>query len=401
MKRRNVFKLFMILAVSIFLSTGCDQTLSEMSKKSVILVPGWAGTDAFMYDSVHYFWQLKEPMEAEGFTVNEPPLACFGTTAVRAKQLGAYIFLLLQKYINENNLSDPTGIKFNLIAHSHGGLVSRYLIRSISIPDPMQKLPGAPEYDYDNITFEMLDSLKDYMSDDLNIDGTDTVDLAPNVKKIPASDFVGNIAMLSTPNQGTYIAKWIVEDAGELITDLATWIFENVWAGVLAGQDNPEFEKATATMTEEYVCNFFNPTLLNEGRKTPDIKIFNYSYTVNGAQLNINAMMILPLWSINYLGKFKGGRFNDNDGVVMTESAAWTPTLEEQQGNSQWNYMGDNVGYNPDPTRLIKPGVDHWMLVNQFLNLENTTLGIDMTPDMDVPKLYIDIAKMLAEEATY
>ena len=204
--------------------------------------------------------------------------------------------------------------------------------------------------------------------------------------------------MLASPNNGTYIAKWIVDEAPSFLTDLTKWVCENLWAGVVLGDEESDFINATRSMTEEYMSGIFNPTLLTYGRKTPEIPIFNYSYSLKGAQANLNGLIIFPLWCINYFGTYEGRTFLNNDGVVITDSAAWTPSKEEQMGNSPWTYMGNNVGYDPDPF-LPKHGVDHWMLVNHFINLEDTAIGIDSTPDFDTVGLYKDIAYMLMDAA--
>ena len=128
---------FVILLISPFLA--CDDSAKG---KSLILVPGWGASDAFLGDQIDYFWKLKEPLEDEGFIVYEAPVPGFATTANRAKHLAAYIYLISRKAIIDNKISNPEEYKFNLICHSHGGLVARYLIRALNIPDPRYDIPG-------------------------------------------------------------------------------------------------------------------------------------------------------------------------------------------------------------------------------------------------------------------
>jgi triacylglycerol esterase/lipase EstA (alpha/beta hydrolase family) len=280
-------------------------------------------------------------------------VSCFKPHHLRAVELRDFIYARL--YVRVRQTAAARGVspmdvsladfKYNLVCHSQGGINARYLVKVLAMPDPR----------YDS---------------------------AATAPLLPASRFVSSIVMLGAPNQGTYIAQWIVE-APKPLSSLAAWVFENLWAGLIAGQNDNEFMEATRNCTEAYMTGTFNPILARIGRRTDHIKVFTYSASVKGCSLNLNALLILPLCTIiNSDPKYAGN--NPNDGVVPRRSAEWAPTGGEIYGD--WQFVEHLQGWLP----LIGTiGVDHWMLINQLLGFH---------PGFDAKQFYRDISDKLASE---
>lgn len=325
-------------------------TVKDM-RYPVILIPGWAGTEKFI-NIVDYFWQLEGALKDAGREVYTADLNCFSTHHVRAAELRDFIYEILydkvrvrarEKGINVSDV-DLSEFKFNLLCHSQGGINARYMVKVLSMPDPR----------YDDASTAPL---------------------------IPASRFVASIVMISTPNKGTYLAQWAIET--KPLDAIGKWVFENIWAGLLAGQKNNDFIGATINCTEPYMVDTFNPLLEKIGRKTPHIKVFTYSASVPGASPNLNALLIFPLWSIiNSDPKYNGK--NPSDGVTPRQSAEWVPGGGEQYG--AWRFVKHLQGYLPI---IGTVGVDHWMLVNQLMGFH---------PGFDTKAFYKNISGLLESE---
>lgn len=317
----------------------------------VILVPGWAGTERFM-NSIDYFWQLKGALTEAGRETHVADLNCFTTHHVRAAELRDFIYTLLFSRVRQIAAAkgiapakvDLSDLKFNLLCHSQGGINARYMVKVLSMADP--------RYD---------DSSK-----------------AP---LIPASRFVASMVMISTPNNGTYLAQWAVET--KPIDAIGKWVFENIWAGLMAGQKESDYLNATYNCSEPYMSETFNPLIERIGRRTPHIKVYAYSASVPAASPNLNALIIFPLWAVTNSDPKYNGK-NPNDGVTPRQSAEWVPGDGEQYG--AWRFIKHLQGYIP---LIGKVGVDHWMLVNQLMGFH---------PGFDTRKFYRDIVTMLEHD---
>jgi hypothetical protein len=328
-----------------------ENIIVKNSRYPIILVPGWLGTDKFM-NCIDYFWQLKGEIRKTGREVYVADLKCFSTHHVRAAELRDFIYDLLYKKVREiasgKGISprevDLSDLKFNLITHSQGGINARYMVKVLSMADPR----------YDD---------------------------AASAPLVPASRFVASIVMLSTPNNGTYIAQWVLET--DPLDDIATWVFENLWAGLFAWQNDNDFIGATRDCTEPYMRDTFNPLIDRIGRKTPHIRVFTYSATVPGAAPNLNALLIFPFWTIINNDPLYNGN-NPSDGVTPRQSAEWMPASGEQYG--EWRFVKHLQGYLP---LLGTVGVDHFTLINQLMGFH---------PGFDTKKLYRDIVGMLESE---
>jgi hypothetical protein len=381
------------------LAPGSPDLVRFNGANTVVLVPGWAGSAHIMFN-LDYFWQLRAPLESAGFSTDVVPTSCFEVHSLRSKELAAFLYLKIRQKMKQmvrDGLAgsvqgiDPASIDFNLICHSQGGIIARYMIGGLSIPDPRHDLPGIDEDSLDPASLDDLQELQPYISDSIQIDGPDGGILAPEVPRIAASEFVGSIAMLSTPNRGTYIAEWITATGPELIRNLAPGVANYLWAGFANGQDDSDFTAATERMTRGYMENIFNPTLMEKGRKTPGIKIFVYAAEFKeGSFFSFHYPEFIPsfnfavtgmLWSI--IHPVDGA----NDGIVPSASALWTPG--DTGGGSHWINMGIIPG---------RYGIDHWMIINHFMDLTHTNFKYDATPGYDAPAFFVEVAELLWDQ---
>lgn len=107
-----------ILSSSLQCLAGCEL---RSTRFPIILVHGYAGVDRF-FGVFDYFYRVPQMLRAIGFQVFVPTLSPIETSEQRALQLSQYLRELTQEF----------GVKrFNLIAHSQGGLDSRILISGL------------------------------------------------------------------------------------------------------------------------------------------------------------------------------------------------------------------------------------------------------------------------------
>lgn len=90
----------------------------------IVLAHGMAGWDKI--GPVNYFFNVAGDLRAHGSTVVEARVSPFEPSAVRARQLGAYV---------DETLRNTGACKVVLIGHSQGGLDARYLVSSLHYGD--------------------------------------------------------------------------------------------------------------------------------------------------------------------------------------------------------------------------------------------------------------------------
>ena len=94
----------------------------EGSQYPLVLVHGYAGVDQY-FGVLDYFYRVPQELRALGYEVLVPSLSPIELTSIRAEQL----LNTLEQAQREKGYE-----KFNLIAHSQGGLDSRYLISTLN-----------------------------------------------------------------------------------------------------------------------------------------------------------------------------------------------------------------------------------------------------------------------------
>ncbi len=94
---------------------GCDL---EYTRYPIVLMHGMGGTDAYL-DLLDYFLGVEEDLEGAGYLVFAPAVESFAPIDFRAGQWAEHL---------EGLMAEGQARRFNVMAHSQGGLDTRYLI---------------------------------------------------------------------------------------------------------------------------------------------------------------------------------------------------------------------------------------------------------------------------------
>ncbi len=252
--------------VSVRCAEGCEQ---EFTRYPLVLMHGMGGAEAF--DGVDYFYNVRGTLEARGYLVRNPTVAAFATTEARAEAWQLELDAMQ---------AEGLGRKFNLLAHSQGGLDARYLISALG-----------------------------------------------------DSDRIASLDMVATPNYGTVIADVLsgtIEDGyvDATIVDACTAAFASVY-----GLDATDASLATAmaALTTETLAAF-NEVVLDD----PDVYYTSWSgHTCDALDFDcqdahgdetVEALMAPLLWIMAI-------EEQESDGLVPVDSAVWGDWQGEIDGD--------------------------------------------------------------------
>lgn len=284
----------LILSISILTAKdanalGTSASSSIDLKYPVVLVHGWAGSDEFIF-GIDYFYGIKSTLEDQGVDTYVADIGAFDTSMARGEKLKAFILEVLA-------ISGKS--KINIIAHSQGGITSRYVISNMGM-----------------------------------------------------SKKIASLTMISTPNRGTALCDIATGKLPKLAQYAIEVLADTFWGGIIAGDEDSNFNEATLEMTHYNMEQVFNPN-------TPDsneVSYFSYAGKLFGASPNL---LLTPTTLI--LQYYDG----DNDGVVPVQS-------------SKWGIWKGTI------TGLF--GVDHFMEINHLFG---------NSPGFDTEGFYVDICEML------
>lgn len=289
----------MALAITGLMLTGIEKAYAFGSSASssinlkypVILAHGWAGTDEFIF-GIDYFYGIKAALEDEGVDTYVADMGAFNTSMVRGERLKSFILEVLA----------ITGAqKVNIIAHSQGGITARYVISNMGM-----------------------------------------------------SKKVASLVMISTPNRGTALCDVATGKLPKLAQYAIEVLADTFWGGIIAGDEDPHFRKATLEMTHYNMEQVFNPNTPN----ISGVSYFSYAGKLFAGSPN------LLLTPTNLILQYYDG---DNDGVVPVKSSKW----------GIWKGTVSGLF-----------GVDHFMEINHLFGL---------APGFDTKGFYIDICDMLED----
>ena len=230
----------------------------KATRYPIVMVHGFSGFSSI--GPIDYFYKVKDTFAPMGYDLHIAVLAPYNSTVdVRGPELAAFVDEVLEEtYAN----------KINIIAHSQGGVDSRFIISS-------------PNYKY--------------------------------------GDRVGMLNMIATPNYGTPIADIALENWG------VEWLMEILFKifGIVI-EDPKQLHDLKASLNQLSVKTMvgdFNPNYPDD----PQVRYKSWAgyscFTlVKGCHNPVNPLLI-PSWSLIY--SWKGGTI-DNDGIVPTDSAKWT-----------------------------------------------------------------------------
>ena len=240
-----------------------------------------AGTDAYL-DVLNYFWQVEEHLSQAGYLVVSPPVDAFGSVTTRAAQWQQHL----------QDLQDQgQGRRFNLIAHSQGGLDARYLISGLGDARP------------------------------------------------------ASLTMISSPNQGSAVADLVcgIIDPNSLAAGLVDDVLGSVTQ--LFGLGPAEISAQLGDLTTQAMAEF-NATMPD----SPDVYYASWAGHSCGilqpsciAAHNGEVVMALLGPTYTLLDLLEGA----NDGMVSVTSATWGEFMGEIDADHM-NEVGHPVGIS-DP----------------------------------------------------
>lgn len=262
---------------------GCN---GRYTRYPIVLVHGMAGTDSYLggYD---YWWQVLPDLTADGYLAFTPAVDALAPPPSRAEQWSAILDQLIL---------DGQGRRFNLIAHSQGGIDSRYLATVLG-----------------------------------------------------RGDVIASITTVATPHYGSGLA-----DVAHGVIQVAPGTAELVEDGLSAlsdalGLGPSQLLLATEAMTRP-AMDAFNAAVPDH----PDVRYFSWAgrtcgFVEFGCQDAMDGETVAPYLIATYraLQLLDG----DNDGIVPTESSRWGEDLGTL-GADHFDEIGQLVG-------LTDGGFDH------------------------------------------
>ena len=257
----------------------------QFTRYPIVLMHGMGGSDGFL-DVIDYFYEVPEALETAGYPVAVPVVDAFDTVADRAAQWQANLDSLEALGV---------GRRFNLIAHSQGGLDARYLTGAL-------------------------------------LDGR-----------------VASVITVGSPHHGSAVADAAngLLSSDPLVAEIVNLVAEAV--GALVGLPGDDIAGQTADLTTESMAAF------NEA--VPDVPGVYYASWAGhscgalsfGCQDETGGEVVDPLLAITeFLLYFEEG---DNDGLVSTDSAVWG----DYQGEIPTDHL-DEIGQIADEDN---PVFDH------------------------------------------
>ncbi|MFZ5477721.1 MAG: esterase/lipase family protein [Myxococcota bacterium] len=270
--------------IAVACAEGCD---GAFTRYPVLLLHGLGGADAFA--GVSYYFGVPELLEEAGYLAFTPAVEPFADTPTRALQLQEQLRALVEA---------GEGRRFNVIAHSQGGLDARYLASVLG-----------------------------------------------------EGDRIVSIDMVATPNHGTQVADVLygtVEDGpvDAYWVDLGAQAFAAIYG---IGEDDQSLVESMGQLTTETMAAFND--------EVPDVPGIYYATWAGHScgtlepdcQDAHGGEVVDPLLEPLYVILWLYGM--DNDGMVPVESVAWGDYRGEIDADH-----ADEIGQFQD---LDNPAFDH------------------------------------------
>lgn len=266
-------------SLSLRCAGGCDR---EFTRYPIVFMHGMAGTDSYL-SALDYWFGLDRAYDETTFAYRTPAVDALAGTAPRAAQWRAHLDALK---------AEGLGRRFNLVAHSQGGIDARLLIATLD----------------------------------------------------PSAD-VASLTTISTPHRGTPIAD--LADGALDLTPFDGWLIDaslDALAG-LVGLSGPSLSDQMHDMTRAQMAEF-NATVPDR----PDVQYWSWAGVSCGAldwgcrrARDGEVVELVFEASLAIVSIVEG----DNDGLVGAESAHWGEFLGEINADHM-----DEVGqiadlYNP------------------------------------------------------
>ena len=285
MRKLSIIILIMATLVPSLLIAAGSSEKKCTTKYPVVMVHGIALHDQNLA-SIDYWWKIPGAIEDEGADVYVSNQQAFNAHSVRGQEVFEYLLYLQAIH--------PEYTKFNLIAHSQGGLDSRYLISNCAMNGKSGK------------------------------------------------DIVASLTTISTPHRGTIVADTVLGLLGSTSFSVISEITNIITKFFYPIDTNPNAAAAFYQLTRPYMNDIFNPN-------TPDMEgIYYQSYAGKIKLLTSDGIVTGPLWAF-----MKTAGEGDNDGMVPVNSAKWGDWRGEINGAwwsggvSHFNEIGHIFGVTP------------------------------------------------------
>lgn len=234
-----------------------------MTKYPIVMVHGIAVKDENLL-GIDYWWGIVDDLEDAGATVFVTQQHTFQSHEFRAKEVFNELLNLRAMYGYQ---------KFNIIAHSQGGLDSRFLITNLSTVLP----------------------------------ATDRT--MPN-QRITGAKMVASLSTVSGVHRGTAVADVLLGIIPSPIANLGCTIIDLVAELFFYNETNSDSKTAFMNLTRKFMNGVFNPN-------TPNVAGVYYQSWAGKIKWLTSELVLTPTWLL--LKMVEG----ENDGMVSVNSAKW------------------------------------------------------------------------------
>jgi triacylglycerol lipase len=266
--------------VNVTCVSGCDR---EFTRYPILLMHGFAGTDAYL-PQMNYFYNVVDHLAAFGFLSWAPAVDAFNSVESRSVQWQAKL---------DELESFGLARRFNLVAHSQGGLDSRFLIGVLLDPRPVALITLSTPHrgtavadlltgvlDPAGFAGSLVDGVFDTLSRYLGFGGTDLSEQLNDLSRTSMSLF--NSYVRDVP--GVYYASWAGRSCGPLDHGC-----QDAWRG-------------------ETCEPFLQPTF----------ELLSLEQGPNDGMVAVES----AIWG-EFMGEFPGDHFDEVGQVADTNNTAW------------------------------------------------------------------------------
>jgi triacylglycerol esterase/lipase EstA (alpha/beta hydrolase family) len=236
------------------LSVDCKENCGLIATRyPVVMVHGFFGFENV--GPIEYFWKVKDTLGPKGYDIHISVTDAFNSTEKRGVQLAANISAAIEKTFAE---------KVNVVAHSQGGLDTRYIISGLGYAEK-----------------------------------------------------VGMLNMVASPHRGTAIADAIVSDPTGIGAPLLNAIGV-IFGAVLTGPEAQQNMMASMNALTTWNMKKFNELYPDD----PRVKYRSWAgkscYSWESGCVNPVNVYLMPTF------QYLRGAMGDNDGIVGSDSCVWT-----------------------------------------------------------------------------
>ena len=238
--------------------SGCGR---KFTRHPIVLIHGMGGFDAMLGGVLNYFFDVEETLEDEGYEVFTTDAAMFNTSIARSEEIEKQLI---------SYLSETGADKFNIVAHSQGGIDSRILIHD-----------------------------RDW------------------------GHRVAVLATISTPHRGSYVAEGVLGLVPELGEDILAGLMDAAVEFFIGHEQ--DLEASMETLRTDYMMDVFNPAHPDD----PRVTYWSWAgrtcarLEISCREDNNGEVVLDVLYPTYAFLRSYGPHAGFNDGMVPVDSAKW------------------------------------------------------------------------------